>query len=96
MSIESGTLDNERCKLICLSPQRRVYSSHGSPGPMGLVERDNAQKMIRNDLDRETMFDGALGDSGESFALLLAAAQYVFERTAGEHEGWEGEGIVVG
>lgn len=84
ISIESRTLDNERCKLIYLRPQRRVCSSHGSPGPVGLIERDNAQKMIRNDFDRETMFgDGAtaLGDFGESVSrsYLLQHNTYICE-----------------
>lgn len=63
ISIESWILDTERCKLIYLRPpQRRVFLDYGSPGPMGLVERDNVQKMIRNDLDRERY--SVMGDGG--------------------------------
>jgi len=57
---------------------------------MGLVERDNAQKMIRNDLDRETRCSAMGGDGvGElrrqSFlALLLATIQYVYLRERSE------------
>jgi len=44
---------------------------------MGLVVRYNAQKMIRNDLDREMMFgNGALGDFGESLSLRFYSLRH--------------------
>lgn len=71
--------------------------SHDFPGPVGLVERDNAQKMLRADLDRETVFgkwgDGVGGISARvSRSYSLQHNTYICENGRRERgpRGWRG------
>jgi len=92
-------LNNERRKLICLL---LVFSVPRFSGLRGLVAQDNAQKMMRNDLDRETMFgNGAtsLGDFDERSSSCSYSLHNVriFARTAGVRPPrGRGRGIVEG